>query len=219
MALPRQGSGGDNGNDAGGPHPPAGVYIHRGADALASISERQIGYQGMRIDRMFFDRFADTVRNDAFIARAVDDGQWDSVIDYVNREVLNRPEDYYTLEKLRRAVAADRRLDIKEILSLVFELIPRFKSKDELLDEEFAKFVADRRVEVDAATSLPAMRAFFKSYAASNRMRDIIDRREFTDLATNPEFNLEQLRQVPEQYRIAIPEYIKDYISLNQFAA
>ncbi len=221
LALPRQGSGGDNGNgnDAGGPHPPPGVYIHRGADALASISERQIGYQGMRIDRMFFDRFADTVRNDAFIARAVDDGQWDSVIDYVNREVLNRPEDYYTLEKLRRAVAADRRLDIKEILSLVFELIPRFKSKDELLDEEFAKFVADRRVEVDAATSLPAMRAFFKSYAASNRMRDIIDRREFTDLATNPEFNLEQLRQVPEQYRIAIPEYIKGYISLNQFAA
>ena len=63
------------------------------------------------------------------------------------------------------------------------------------------------------------MRAFFKSYAASNRTRDIIDRREFTDLATNPEFNLEQLRQVPEPYRTAIPEYIKDYISFNQFAA
>lgn len=218
LELPIAGRGGGANGGPGGPYLPAGVYIHRGPDALTSISERQIGYEGMRVDRMFFDRFADTVRNDAFIVQAVDDGRWEAVADYVNREVLNQPEEYYTLEKLRRAVNVDRRLDIREILALVFELIPRFKSKDELLEEEFAKFVADRQ-PADAATELAAMRAFFKSYAASNRTRDIIDRREFTDLATNPEFNLEQLRQVPEPYRTAIPEYIKDYISFNQFAA
>ena len=220
LELPRQGSGHTNGNGGEGwPAIPAGVYIHRGGDALAAISERQIGYEGMRIDRMFFDRFADTVRNDAFIAQAVDDGRWESVVDYVNREVFNRPEEYYTLEKLRRAVAVDRRLDVKEILALVFELIPKFKSKDELLEEEFAKFVADRQIEVDATANLPAMRAFFKSYAASNRMRDIIDSRRFTDLNTNPGFTLNDLALVPAEYRTAIPEYIKDYVSLNQFAA
>ena len=219
LELPRQRNGGVIGKGGGGPYMPTGVYIHRGADALASISERQIGYDGMRIDRMFFDRFADTVRNDTFIAQAVDDGRWDSAVDYVNREVLNQPEEYYTLEKLRRAVAVDRRLDIKEILSLVFDLIPKFKSKDELLEEEFAKFVADRRIENDAAATLAAMRAFFKSYAASNRMRDIIDSGRFTELNTNPGFTLHDLAQVPSEYRAAIPEYIKDYVSLNQFAA
>ena len=218
LELPVAGSGGGGNGGPGGPFMPDGVYIHRGDDTLASISERQIGYEGMRIDRMFFDRFADTVRNDAFIVQAVDDGRWDAVADYVNEKVLNQPEEYYTLEKLRRAVAVDRRLDLREILALIFDLIPRFKSKDELLEEEFAKFVADRHPD-DAAAELAAMRAFFKSYAASTRTRDIIDRQEFTDLATNPEFNLEQLRQVPAPYRTAIPEYIKDFISLNQFAA
>ena len=30
----------------------------------------------MRIDRMFFDRFADEVRENDFIAQAVEAGQW-----------------------------------------------------------------------------------------------------------------------------------------------
>ena len=41
--------------------------------------------------------------------------------------------------KLRKAAAADRRLTLREILEKVFGLIPRFKSKDELLEDEFAK--------------------------------------------------------------------------------
>ena len=76
------------------------------------------------------------------------------MIDYVNREVFDKPEEYYTLAKLRKAAAVDRRLTLREILEKVFDKIPRFKSKDELLEEEFAKFVADHRpdekVEVEA---------------------------------------------------------------------
>ena len=205
-----------NGDSTEGPTP-IGAYTHRGDDEIETIRERQIGSRGMRIDRMFFDRFADTVRNDDFIAGAVEDGRWDSVIDYVNRELFNQPQEYYTLDKLRRAAAVDRRLTIREILEKVFDLIPNFKSKDELLEEEFAKFVADHRPET--AEGIPAMRALFKSYATSGPTRDIIDTRDFAGLATNPGFSLDDFRQVPESYRQIIPEYIKDYISLNQFAA
>ena len=201
----------------GPPSPPPLVYTHPDDDAIASISERRVGYEGMRIDRMFFDRFADTVRNDAFIANAVEAGQWDLVIEYVSGEVFNKPTEHYTLDKLRRAAAVDRRLTIREILERVFDLIPNFKSKDELLEEEFAKFVADYRPE--SADALPAMRVFFKAYAANDLTRHIIDSRQFTDLATNPDFTLDDLRQVPELYRSAIPDYVKDYVSLNQFAA
>ena len=65
--------------------------------------------EGMKIDRMFFDRFADTVREDATIVEAVESGQWDHVIDYVNQKVFDKPEEYYTLDKLRKAAAVDRR--------------------------------------------------------------------------------------------------------------
>ncbi len=74
---------------------------------------------------------------------AVEAGQWDRVIDYVNRELFDKPDEFYTLDKLRKAAAVDRRLTLREILEKIFGLIPRFKSRDELLEEEFSKFVAD----------------------------------------------------------------------------
>ena len=49
--------------------------------------------------------------------------------------------------------------------------------------------------------------------------RHIIDSRQFTDLATNPVFSTRDFKAVPAKYRTLIPEYVKDYISLNQFAA
>ena len=213
---PPKSRGGDEGG-GGGPVVVGGAYEHLGADILSMIKEETIGYEGMKIDRMFFEKFEDAVRADNTIAAAVEAGQWDRVIDYVNREVFDKPEEYYTLDKLRKAAAVDRRLTLREILEKVFGLIPRFKSKDELLEEEFAKFVADYKP--DEATAIPAIKTYFKAYVTSGRVRDIIDSRQFTDLATNPVFSTRDFRAVPEKYRTLVPEYVKDYVSLNQFAA
>ena len=213
LKLPRPLSS-SSGGVGGGRGP--GEYEHFGADIIESVREETIGDQGMKIDRMLFEKFGDIVRSDETIAAAVMAGQWDRVIDYVNREVFDKPEEYYTLKKLRRAAAVDRRLTLREILERVFDLIPRFKSKDELLEEEFAKFVADRKPE--EATAIPAIRNYFKAYATSNQVRDIIDGRRFAELATNPTFSTSDFRAVPTVYRDVIPEYVKDYVSLNQFA-
>lgn len=193
------------------------TYEHLGADIISVVKEETIGNEGMKIDRMFFEKFGDAVRADNTIAAAVEAGQWDRVIDYVNREVFDKPEEYYTLDKLRKAVSVDRRLNLREILEKVFGLIPRFKSKDELLEEEFAKFVADYKP--DEATAIPAIKTYFKAYVSSGRVRDIIDSRQFTDLATNPAFSTRDFKAVPQKYRVLVPEYVKDYVSLNQFAA
>ena len=202
--------------DGQGPVVVGGTYEHLGADILASMRVEQITADGMKIDRMFFEKFEDVIRADDTVAAAVEAGQWDRVIDYVNREVFDKPEEYYTLDKLRKAAAVDRRLTLREILEKIFGLIPRFKSRDELLEEEFTKFVADRVPEPPSA--IPAIKTYFKAYVTSNRVRDIIDSRQFTDLATNPYFTTHDFRAVPQQYRTLVPEYVKDYVSLNQFA-
>jgi len=217
LTLPRpQGKGREEGGGTG-PVVIGGTYEHLGADILSMIKEETIGYEGMKIDRMFFEKFEDTVRENETIAKAVEAGQWDRVIDYVNREVFDKPEEYYTLDKLRKAAAVDRRLTLREILEKIFGLIPRFKSKDELLEEEFAKFVADYKPE--EAKAIPAIKTYFKAYVTSGRVRDIIESRQFTDLATNPVFSTRDFRAVPAKYRTLVPEYVKDYVSLNQFAA
>ncbi|RPI61332.1 MAG: DEAD/DEAH box helicase, partial [Planctomycetaceae bacterium] len=194
-----------------------GTYEHLGADIISMIKEQTIGYEGMKIDRMFFEKFEDTVRENELIAAAVESGHWDRVIDYVNREVFDKPEEYYNLDKLRRAAAVDRRLTLREILEKIFGLIPRFKSKDELLEEEFAKFIVDTKPA--EATAIPAIKTYFKAYVTSDQVRHIIESRQFTDLATNPVFSTRDFRAVPAKYRTLIPEYVKDYVTLNQFAA
>jgi type I restriction enzyme, R subunit len=194
-----------------------GIYQYLGSDILSTIKEETIGYGGMKIDRMFYEKFEDTVRKHEFIAASVEAGQWDRVIDYVNREVFDKPNEFYTLDKLRKAAAVDRRLTLREILEKIFGLIPRFKSKDELLEEEFAKFVADYKPE--EAEAIPAIKNYFKAYVSSNQIRHIIETKDFTDLATNAIFSTRDLKAVPDKYRTLIPNYVKDYVSLNQFVA
>lgn len=193
------------------------IYDHLGEDILSTIKEEPIGNEGMKIDRMFFARFEDTVRSNEVVASAIESGQWDRVIDYVNRELFNKPQEFYTLDKLRKAAAVDRRLTLREILEKIFGLIPHFKSKDELLEEEFAKFVADYKPE--EAESIPAIKAYFKAYITSDHVRHIIEHGTYTDFATNPVFSNRDFKAVPQKYRILVPEYVKDYVSLNQFVA
>jgi type I restriction enzyme, R subunit len=221
LKLPKPAQRSDEGGGGEGPIEPGLTYEHRGTDLIHTVEEEVIGLDGMRIDRMFYEKFEDVIREDATIVQAVEAGQWDKVIDYVNREVFDKPNEFYTLDKLRKAAAVDRRLGLREILEKIFGLIPRFKSKDELLEEEFAKFIADHTTnyQPEEAAAIPALKTYFKAYVTSDQIRHIIETKHYTDLATNPIFNTRDLRAVPEQYRTLIPNYVKDYVSLNQFAA
>ncbi|MDO8683835.1 MAG: hypothetical protein Q7N50_10185, partial [Armatimonadota bacterium] len=77
-------------------------------------------------------------------------------------------------------------------------------------------FVADSKPE--EAEAIPAIKTYFKAYVISDQVRHIIESGQFTDLATNPVFSTRDFRAVPVRYRKLIPEYVKDYVSLNQFA-
>ncbi|MCE2452901.1 MAG: DEAD/DEAH box helicase family protein, partial [Nitrospinae bacterium] len=217
LKLPQGRGSGERGNGTEGNGPvQTDGYEYLGEDILSTIEEETIGPRGMKVDRMLFERFGETVRGDVNIAAAVRGEEWERARDYVRREVFDKPEEYYNLEKLRRAAGADRRLTLREILEKVFGFIPDFKSKRDLLDEEFAKFIADH--EPDEADAIPAMRSYFEAYATSDRIRAIIDEGRYTALATEPALSLAAFRNVPEKYRSLIPDYVKDYVSLNRFA-
>lgn len=66
---------------------------------------------------------------------------------------------------------------------------------------------------------MPAIKTYFKAYVASDQVRHTIESKHFTDLATNPFFSRRDFKAVPSKYRTLIPDYVKDYVSLNQFAA
>jgi type I restriction enzyme R subunit len=133
----------------------------------------------------------------------------------VHAHLFDKPEEYFNLEKLRRAAGVDRRVSIREILEKIFGLIPGFKAKDELLEDEFQKFILD--CKPDDAKHILAMKYYFKAYATDSRLRDIIENKRLTELNVNPTFSMADFKAVPEEWRKRIPEYVKDYVSLNQF--
>ena len=208
-ALDREGNGVE-------PVKRAGAYEHLGPDILATVREEPVGYEGMKIDRMLFRRFEEVVLQDEVVAQAVEAEQWEVAEDHVTRNIFGKPEEYYTLNRLRRAAEVDRPLTTREVLEKSFGRIPRFKSKDELLEEEFAKFVVDYRLV--QASSVTSVKNFFKSYATNDLVRAAIDERKFGNLATNPVFSNHDLSQVPERFLQLVPEYIRDYVSLKRFA-
>ncbi len=190
-------------------------YESQEPDQLKSWDETLIGKEGMKVDRKMFDRFEETVKADEFIRRGVETGQWGIVINHLKENVFDRPEDYFNLKKLRWAVGADRRLSHRELLEKAFGLIPRFKSKDELLEEEFNKFIAD--CKPDNPESIVPMKYYFKAYVTDSQVREIVGNKDFSKLYANSVLPFEDYKNVPEKWRETIPEYIKDYVQLNPF--
>jgi len=184
-------------------------------DMLHPVNEIIVGLQGMKIDRMFFDRFGETVKKDEVIMKGLEEGNWDKILDHINREILNKPEDFYTIEKLRKSINTDRRVTLREIVEYIFGLIPFIKSKEELLNEEFNKFITD--CKPGEKDDILALKYFFKSYITDGKLRDIIESKKFAELNVNPSFSTKDFKAVPEHWRFAIPEYIKDYVPLNKF--
>lgn len=214
LPKPKAETGGGDGGTGGGT---GGInsYEHLGADIITSLKEETIGYGGMKIDRLYFERFEEVIRNDRELAAAVEVGHWEKVIAYVNEKFFADSEQAYTLEKLRKAVAVDRRLEVREILEKIFGLIPRFKLKDELLEEEFEKFVANYQPD----ESIPAIRSYFKAYVTNDQIRKIIEAKNYAELATNAFLSLDSFKAVPKSYRDLIPEYVRQFVVLERFVS
>lgn len=173
----------------------------------------------MKIDRMFFNKFEDKAKEDDTLKALVESERWDQAITYVHAHLFDRPEKYFNLDKLRHAAGVDRRLSLREILEKVFGLIAGFKSRDELLEDEFDKLLLDLSPEEleQHADAIVALKNYFKAYATDSRLRDIIEHKQFTELNINSSFSMADFKAVPQEWRNRTPDYIKDYLSLNQF--
>jgi len=183
-------------------------------DPLKTLKVAEIDEKGMKIDRMYFDRFEETVKDNAAVQKMMEQNDLDAIEQYIVNNIFNKPEDYYNLQKLRNSMKIDRRLTLREIIEKVFGFIPYFKSKDELMEDEFDKF--DSRYLPDEKV-FDYAKDYFKSYIADPEFREIIEQKKYALLNTNPNGNV--FRQLTPELRALIPEYIKDNISLNQFMA
>jgi len=182
-------------------------------DPLKTFTEKAIGLAGMKIDWKFFEKFEQTVKNDPVAKEKYEKGDIEGVEEYVRNEIFDKPEDYFNLEKLRKAVKVDRRVSLREFIEKIFGGIKKFKTKDELLEEEFEKFVSIYKPDSKYALLI---KNYLKAYITDPEIRDIIESKEYSRLATNPKISLKEFKELNE-WRETVPEYVKDYVTINNF--
>ena len=208
IELPKGGTG------EGGDNPPPPFYVSTVNDIIVTSEETMVGPDGMKIDRMYFEKFEKTVFDHPILKAQAEQGKWDELVDYIEKNIMDKPDEFYTLDKLRASIHSDRRIPLREIVEKIFGIIPYFKTKNELLDEEFDRFDSRYLPKEEYFTYA---RTVFKAYILDPEFREIIDTGDFAHL--NVSAYGEAFKRLSPELRKAIPEYIKDYVPLNNFVA
>lgn len=196
------------------PKPKKDGFDYTDKDFISTLQETQIGYEGMKIDRMFFKQFEDTVKQDADILKAIEAGNIDSAMGLTLDKYLNKPQEFFTIDKLRKALKIDRKVTLREILEQIF-YGNNIKGKEELMTDEFEKFIST--VPENEITDVEALKYYFYAYLTDPNLRNIIDTQDYTELNYNPTFGIQEFTRVDETMREKIPYYIKTYIPLDKF--
>jgi len=212
IKLPHYG-GGSGGTD-GPPPPPSDDTTIFNPDPLKTLKETAIGIEGMKVDRKLFEKFEEKIKQDAYVKEQYEKGNFTALEGYVKEKIFDKPEDYFNLDSLRKSVKVDRRISFREIIEKIFGGISKFKSKNELLEEEFDKFISVNQLENKYV--IPA-KNYFKAYITDDEFRQHIEKEDFQYLYTYPGFSMDEFKSL-NGYRQKIPEYVKDYIPLNTFS-
>jgi type I restriction enzyme R subunit len=198
--------------------PPEGItYENFEPDPLKILKETQIGFDGMKIDRMFFDKFESKVKEDNTAKEQYEQGNYAVLQHYIEENILNKPSEYYTWDKLKRSIGIDRRVTIKEILDKIFGSIPAFKTKRELIEDEFESYSLTQPIPSDKFFEI---KRFFETYIIDKDVRRIIEDEKFQLLGTEVStYTISDLKKLGIENMRKIVDYINDNVNVQRFVA
>ncbi|WGK69357.1 DEAD/DEAH box helicase family protein [Candidatus Haliotispira prima] len=180
-------------------------------DPLAELREILIPYQGMKIDRELYRSFKKQVVDDSVIRELVKQQNFDRAETYLKDKVLDKPTEYFTIEKIRKSLGLDRPLTVPELLLHVFGHIGHIPSQRECLEEEFDKL--DKAIKPDDSVYSSAKKVF-EAYVVDGQFRYIIDNKKFAELSFHT--SGDTFKELPPELQEGIPSYIRQNVDLER---
>lgn len=209
LKLPREGGCGGT-----GPGPEKGAIDLNKEDEIATVDQTDVGPQGMRIDREGFNRAVEEdVLEDKTLKNLWENGDTAEAVEYTKTNIFEKPKHFLNLDKIRKAFNIDRRISIKEFLMVVFGQKDGFEMKDELLESEWIKFQTVNNVDMK---HYDAVKSFFKAYIVDEEVREIVQTNKVAEFFHRSSFRFDEYEKL-NSFKIIVPAYIKDYVSLNTF--
>jgi type I restriction enzyme R subunit len=183
-------------------------------DPIKIINEIRLGNQGMRIDRDLYPSFKKDIQSNQTIKEMVENLKFDDAEQYLIDNVLDKPQEFYTLDKLKKSLELDRKLTVSELLLYAFDRIDKIKTRKECIEEEFEKFDDKFHPSED---DFYDTKQFFESYILDKGYRDIIDSKRFAELNVHP--SGQAFKNIPREFREQIPLYVRENVDMGRLVS
>jgi len=183
-------------------------------DPMKLIEEIRLGNQGMRIDRDLYPSFKKDIQSNQTIKEMVENLKFDDAEQYLIDNVLDKPQEFYTLDKLKKSLELDRKLTVSELLLYAFDHIDKIKTRKECIEEEFEKFDDKFHPSED---DFYDTKQFFESYILDKDYRDIIDSKRFAELNVHP--SGQAFKNIPQEFREQIPLYVRENVDMERLVS
>ena len=148
------------------------------------------------------------------IKEMVENLKFDDAEQYLIDNVLDKPEEFYTLDKLKKSLELDRKLTVSELLLYAFDHIDKIKTRKECIEEEFEKFDDKFHPSEDYFYDT---KQFFESYILDKDYRDIIDSKRFAELNVHP--SGQAFKNIPQEFREQIPLYVRENVDMERLVS
>ncbi len=160
------------------------TYTNTSPDPLKEVAAEAIGKDGMKIDReMYRQRFASQAQEAAAahpdLREAVASENWPAAESIVARLLMNKPTEFWNLLKLQEIFRSDRTPSLREILQVIFGLLPGVATREQVAGEHFERYLATQPVD---ATKLRESRQVFLAYVLDGMARSLIEAGDFAGI-------------------------------------
>ncbi len=196
-----------NGSGPGAPTIDIGSFDLATSDQIASLTETPEGVI-MRIDREGFkNAVAEDVTSNETLNTLWENGDFEAAEEFVKSNILNKPNNFLNLERIRKAFGVDRRISVREFLQVAFGEKDDFESKDSLLESEWEKFMEIHKVDQDLYSPV---KNFFKAFIVDEEVRDIVKTKQLARFHHCASFDFDDYERLNE-FKQVVPQYVYDY--------
>jgi type I restriction enzyme, R subunit len=217
VVPPPPGPGGEGGNTGGGGGTIPVTYTNTSPDPLKALTNEQVGLDGMKVDReMFRERFATQAQEAAARHPALRDAvaaeNWPAAEALATKLLLEKPKDFWNLLKLQQVFRSDRTPAFREILKVIFGILPGVATREQLVQEHFTRFQTTQESD---ATKVRELGGVFHAYVLDSEVRKLIDAGDFASLRTRDAGVYQSLKAIGPEGLKPLLVYIQANVSLD----
>lgn len=205
----------------GGTSEPGSVaYEFNGPDEIKNIDQEQIGDDCMKIDREMFKpikvdlEIREQVQNSPEAQKLLEDDDMPGLVRFVNENILNKPVEFWNMDKISHEHKLKRKLDIVEYLQVLFGKRPRFKTNDEVLNAYFEQYFMTDKAD---NAKMYEIRNLIFAYVLNPDIRRIIDKKEYPRLEVHSGLSIADLEKLSQKQIKDIISFIKTNHIIQNF--